>query len=417
MPVLDNIKRLAAVSAALWIADGSAWAQNPAPAPSAPDSFQRDPVGDLNAAAVQAGEFPGSIRLPGNDQISLAIGGFVKAVAIADSDLEGAGPIFLPAQLGTARNDRDGNFGLDASLSRLFFDARSRYDSGSFRGYLEFDANNRNDGSLDFKYRHLYGAWTNPHGTVTAGHTWSTLMDLKILPNGLTEPTVSGPIFARQAQVRWSQTLSERLTYHVAFEDPSSDDVFTGQPSGLGRVSVPDVVGAVELAGDRGHIRVGAVYRTLEVDTGPDIESTANAWGIAVSGRRVFHDKDRLFFQAGYGEGLGRYLLGIQSTSGSAIDPADNQLVVRKNQGAMVGYEHAWDSKKSSSIVLGHAQSDRLAFQPLSEFKSSSFVLLNLMWKVLPQLSMGVEYQYGQRESFDGSSLDNNRVMFGVQFF
>jgi len=417
VPVFEYRERRTALCAALWVAGGSAWGQSPAPAPDASVPFRRDPVGDLNAAAVEAGEFPGSILLPGNEQISLAIGGFVKAVAIADSDLEGAGPIFLPALLGTARNDRDGNFGIDASLSRLFFDARSRYESGSFRGYLEFDANDRNDGSLDFKYRHVYGAWINPHGTVTGGHTWSTLMDLKVLPNGLTEPTVSGPIFARQALVRWSQTLSERLTYHVAFEDPSSDDVFTSQPSALGRVSTPDVVGAVELAGDRGHFRIGAIVRTLEVDTGPDAEASADAWGVAVSGRRTFLDTDRLFFQAGYGEGLGRYLLGIPSTSGSAIDPADDQLVVRRNRGAMVGYEHAWDSKKSSSIVYGHAQSDRLTFQPLSEFKSSSFVLLNLMWKVLPQLSMGVEYQYGTRESFDGSSLDNNRLMFGVQFF
>lgn len=46
---------------------------------------ERDAVGDLNAPAVRAGEFPGSFRIPGPGNVSLAIGGFVKTAVIYDS--------------------------------------------------------------------------------------------------------------------------------------------------------------------------------------------------------------------------------------------------------------------------------------------------------------------------------------------
>jgi len=67
----------------------------PAMAPSATAtavagaSVRRDSVGDLNSRAVAAGAFPGSFVIPGSRDVSLAIGGLVKTVAIADSNAEG----------------------------------------------------------------------------------------------------------------------------------------------------------------------------------------------------------------------------------------------------------------------------------------------------------------------------------------
>lgn len=72
----------------------------------------RDTVGDLNAGAVEAGEFPDSIKIPGNGDVSLAIGGFVKTVAIFDSDAENMGADLLPVTWGTRRSDTEGGFSL-----------------------------------------------------------------------------------------------------------------------------------------------------------------------------------------------------------------------------------------------------------------------------------------------------------------
>lgn len=227
--------------------------------PAAPPPTQgerRDDVGDLNSPGVMAGDFPGSYQIPGTRRVSLAIGGFVKTVAISDSNAEMMGADFLPATLGTRRADEEGAFSLDPTLTRIHFDARSPARTGQLRGYVEYDLNAGNDGSLGVKLRHAYGAWTQEVGTLTAGHTWSTMMDPKCLPEGLTEPTVSGVIFSRQPLVRWSQALAPGTSMHLALEDPSSSD-FSSDDSAVGQTSVPDAgrwgqVNACSIAVTRG---------------------------------------------------------------------------------------------------------------------------------------------------------------------
>jgi len=390
----------------------------PAPPAAAPAARgDRDAVGDLNAPAVRAGDFPGSFRIPGPGKVSLALGGFVKSVAIYDSDAEAMGADFLPALLGSKRPDENGAFSLDATITRLFLDGRAPVPTGQVRGYVEYDLNNGNDGSLAFKLRHAYGMWKNDYGTLTAGQTWSTFMDLKILPEGLTEPTASGPIFQRQALLRWSQALTPQLTYHVAIEDPNSSDVFSDEPA-LGNTSVPD--GVLGLDYDRGglwHVRLNGLLRRLEVDAPGGGREAATAWGTTLTGHLNLFERDRLRFSVAFGEGLGRYLLGIQSTAGAAIDPTDQDLDLRKNWGGMANYEHHWNRVLRSTAIVGYARSKPLDWQSGDTFESSTYASANLMWAVQPYLTLGVEYGYGQRENEDGSDLDNHRVAVGVQVF
>lgn len=333
----------------------------------------RDSVGDLNAAGIKAGEFPGSITIPGTGDVSLAIGGFIKTVAIFDSDAENMGADFLPATLGTRRPDQDGAFSLDATLTRLHLDGRAPVTRGRVRGYVEADLNSGNDGSLGVKMRQAYGAWETDFGTLLAGHTWSTLMDLKILPEGLTEPTVSGVIFMRQPVISWSQPLNPQFTYHLAIEDASSNDVFSEEPS-LGNTSLPDATAGLEFSpSDVGHLRLNGILRQIEIDTIGGGNDDAVGWGLALSGHLKVLERDRIVFSGVYGEGLGRYLLGIQSTAGAAIDPASNELSLRDNWGLMLSYAHPWTDVLRSTAMAGYAHADPLDWQAGDTFESSTY--------------------------------------------
>jgi len=377
----------------------------------------RDAVGDLNAPAVRAGEFPGSLQIPGPGKVSLAIGGFIKTVAIYDSKAENMGADLLPAYLGTKYPDQDGGFSVDATITRLFIDGRAPVPSGKVRGYVEWDLNSANDGTLGTRWRLAYGTWTNDYGTLMAGQNWSTFMDLKILPEGLTEPTVSGVIFQRQGVIRWSQALTPEFTYHIAIEDPNSNDFFADQPA-QGKTSVPDGVLGVEY--DRGglwHLRLNGIVRRLDVSLPDGTDDTANGWGLALTGHLNTFGKDRAVFSGVYGEGLGRYLLGITSNAGSAIDPATGDLNTNRNWGGMASYIHHWTDKLRSTGMVGHARTDPSDWQAGSFFKSSTYAAANLMWAVQPYLTLGVEYAYGSRENKDGSDLDDNRVAVGLQLF
>jgi len=382
------------------------------------NSAPRDMVGDLNAAAVKAGEFPGSIKIPGTGNVSLAIGGFIKNVAIFDSDAENMGADLIPATLGTKRPDTKGGYSMDATLTRLLMDARAPVPKGKVRGYVEADLNNANDGSLGLKLRQAYGAWITGFGTLLAGHTWSTLMDLKILPEGLTEPTVSGVIFQRQPIIRWSQLLNPQFTYHIAIEDASSNDVFSEEPS-LGTTSLPDLVAGLEfMPSNAGHLRLNAIVRKIEVDIpGSGATDDAVGWGLTLTGHLELLEKDRIIFSGVYGEGLGRYLLGIQSTAGGAVNPMNNDVSLRDNWGLMLGYAHRWTDALRSTAMAGYAHAEPYGWQVGDTFESSSYAAVNLMWSIQPFLTFGVEYAYGVRENKDSSDIDNHRIGLGIQIF
>jgi len=136
---------------------------------------------------------------------------------------------------------------------------------------------------------------------------------------------------------------------------------------------------------------------------------------MALSGHLNFFDKDRLRFSGAYGEGLGRYLLGILSTDGSAIDPVRNELRLSDNWGALASYEHHWTEKYRSTAMVGYADSDPFGWQAPGTLKNTTYAAVNLMWQVLSYLSLGIEYDYGRRENKDNSDLDNHRLMLGVQ--
>ena len=100
----------------------------------------RDRVGDLNADAVQGGAFPGSFLIPGTD-VSLAVGGFIKALAFYDSDASDRSPDFLPGEDLVPNETAGGMYAMTAGLSRLFLDTRARTHRGDVRGYIELDFN------------------------------------------------------------------------------------------------------------------------------------------------------------------------------------------------------------------------------------------------------------------------------------
>jgi len=377
----------------------------------------RDAVGDLNSEAMKAGGFPGSFRIPGTTDVSLAIGGFVKVLAIADSRAEAMGADLAPETLGTVRADNDGGFSVDSTLSRVFLDGRAPGGDGELRAYVEWDLNDANDGKLGVHVRHAYGSWKSSRGTLAAGHTWSTLMDTNAIPDGLNA-NPSGVILARQPQVRWSQPLAPRFTVHAALEDPDGGDIADANNAPVpGNTGLPDAILGLEYANSGvGHFRLNGLLRELKANlaAGDDREV---GWGLALSGHLDVQEQDRWMFSAIYGEGLGHYLVGMPARDGATVDPVRNELTARDNWGVMTAYEHRWTGTLRSIAMLGYSKSEPFDWQPDATFESSMYASANLMWQVFPYLSVGAEYTYGKRENKAGPDFDNNRLAVGFQFY
>ena len=82
----------------------------------------------------------------------------------------------------------------------------------------------------------------------------------------------------------------------------------------------------------------------------------------------------------------------------------------------------ALDRERTKKLTLvcapaGYARSKPLSWQSGDTFESSTYASANLMWEVLPYLTFGVEYAYGQRENKDNSDVDNHRMSIGIQYY
>lgn len=385
-----------------------------AAADTVPKAPVRDPIGDLNAEAVLAGSFDGAILLPGT-QVSLAVGGFIKTVAYSDSYLQQAGVSVLPGFFGTAPGG-DGAFGIDATLSRLFFDARAPVRSGSIRGYLEWDFNGSNNGALSMRPRLVFGTWDTGSGRLLAGWHWSTLMDLKVIPESLTEPTLSGAILSRQAQIRWTQPVREGVSVEVAIENPSNRDLFTVE-DGLERRRAPDVVASAEVdSPGRGHLRLAGIVRRVEARTG-DVVGAATGWGLHVGGHLDIRDGHRATASAAYGKGISRYLLGSGPRSGGVVDPGSGDVELLTNYGGLVTYRQRWSEKNRSTVAVGYARGETLDIDPADTYESTTYAYVNFMRSPLPFVTMGVEYSYARLNTLGGDATENHRIALGFQIY
>ncbi len=381
--------------------------------------LERDSEGDLNrrSAAVQAGDLEGTFKIPGRDNISLSIGGFAKTVVYANSDAENQGAIFLPGLLGFERDDPKGDFSVNANLSRTYLSAAAPVETGWVRAYLEYDFNKGNRDSADFNLRHAYASYSGNYGEFLAGQFWSTVMDLKVLPEALTDPTMSGAMFARQAQVRYSLPFRSQYTLYVAIEDPDSNDVFSDEPTN-NLTSKPDYVLGLEYDDPgRWHVRLNGILREIEVELPSGARDNDDGWGAALTGAVQITEGDKLAVGGVYGEGLGRYLLGLQPGAGGVVDIDESKLTARENWGGFAVYSHRWQPGLRSAVIGGYAEAEAESFQPETTFNNTVYAGANLLWSPLSYLTLGVEYVYGKSENEDGVSQDDHRLLFGAQIF
>jgi len=386
----------------------------PAPAPPAPARTReavivRDAVGDLNSGQILSGMFPGSIQLPGPRGVSLGFGGFVKTLGFYDTNAEGREAVFLPSTLGSIRDDRDGGSSLTAELTRLNVDVRGAAGNNKFRGYLEWDMSGDS-----YKWRHGYLTWDNASNQILAGKYWSNFMDLQILPEGLGEPTVSGAIFTRQAQFRFTRRMERGVSFTAALEDPASSDIIASEAVPT-RTAVPDFTTTLTVQGQKAHLMLGGLVRRLTVDPNGNKDLGANGWGIH-AGSHVNLGRDKLTASYVFGSGLGRYLLGVVPSAGAFVDLDNRVLATRNAFGATATYRHQWTENCRSTGGGGYASAETDARQPDGAFRASAFGMANYMCTVHRYLTMGVEYNFGKRWNRVGA-LDSSRFMFGMQLF
>jgi hypothetical protein len=353
---------------------------------------------------------------------SYKFGGFIKTdVIYSDYDsgsYSGAGrDFYIPGTIPVGDNPGESYLDFHIKESRINFRSTHNLDNGAKIGtFLELDfqlsgqGNERVSNSFSPRVRHAfvtYNKWL-------VGQTWQTFFNVGALPENLdfVGPAES-TLFGRQPMIRYTNG-----PWQIAVENPETTITPYG---GGGRIvaddnTAPDVVLRYNLKGDWGGFTAAGIVRQLAYENNAaSIDDKTTGWGISLSGKFVFGNKDDFRWMATTGSGMGRYM-ALNTANGAVLD-MDGNLHAIDSSGIFGSYRHLWSDKWRSNLTLGYLSVDNdTDLTGMGVTKNASSLHANLIYSPQPKLDFGIELLLADREIESGADGDMTRVQFSAKY-
>jgi hypothetical protein len=352
--------------------------------------------------------------------VEFKVGGYAKLSAIYSGTNSGkldntlGRNIYLPTATPVGNGDSYQTLDLTARESRINFGAKTTQGGHKLSMFLEMDFLGTSDGneivsnSYSPRMRHFFFTFDN----WLFGQTWSTFMDTAALAESVDFlPSPEGIVFIRQAQVRYTAG-----NVQIALENPESY-VTNGGTDAANRTDgdvgiLPDLTANMKLKVEGGHLRFNGLFRQISVDQ-PGIDKSEFGFGIGVSGKIKVGSTDDVRFSANYGDGMGRYTsLGLVK-DGILIN---GNIETVKSLAISGAYRHVWDEKSSSNIILSMADIDNPNGAAGNENKGSTSIQINYLFRPVKQVSYGIMYLGGTRETENGDDGRLNRIQAAAKY-
>ncbi|EXB48802.1 DcaP family trimeric outer membrane transporter [Acinetobacter sp. 1000160] len=286
------------------------------------------------------------------------------------------------------------------NVTRLGLNFKTPSVAGEVGGKLEMDF--FGGATRDqFRIRHAYitlDQWL-------IGQTWSTFIAPEYYPETVDAGTFVGGALQRSPMLRYSDKLSANTSFAVAIEDPK----YTATSDPDNEMRMPALVGRLNHKFDNGSLLSGRTFMA-EKKTSTDKQW---AWGVGLGGK--YQLSPQTFLKADYYhvKGDGRFLLWANN---SYVIDDQNNIQSNEFDTISAGITHQFNSQLRSTLGYGYmkAKDDNrfaeIQKNNLTQNKELWQGWINAMYNPYKPITLGVEYVYGERETFDGRNGIDNRV-------
>jgi hypothetical protein len=388
------------------------------PVPQQPTSrTAAEPTPDLPAMVVSAGEFPGSIRIPGTES-AFKIGGQARLVAVHTLSALGTEDRFVTSSIpvGVPRVGDEARTVYSPIASRLNTELRMPSERGPMRLFIESDFAGA---GRTMRLRHAF-LQTN---RFVVGQTWSTFSDPEADTIGIDFEGLNAISRFRQPLFRWTPGgTGARYQWAFAVENPAPD--LTGAE---GVNLTPDFVARLKFHPGRkrgvalytDHIQASPLVRQLRGEVLGQSGDALGTTGIGgnMSGVLVprWDADDRIKFAVNAGSGIGRYIADLSSLGGqdAVYDSMQVSLRALPVSSGYVGYEHAWTRVFTTALAYGVVNVSNLDIQPGDALQRTQRGSVNLMWNPIPQADIVLEFLAGRRVNKDGQRPISSQIQAG----
>jgi hypothetical protein len=245
-------------------------------------------------------------------------------------------------------------------------------------------------------------------------------MDEGMLPTTLDYNGPGGVVFVRQLLARVGVSFGAGWSIQGAVEDPQAD--LSGGGALLGVESDarrPDLVARVRYEGERGHVQLAGLSRSIDVTAASPFgsrERHVSGTGVSLSGSIAAFGDDTVLWQAVTGKGIGRYFNDPISATGVGLAD-DRSLETLRNSGVTLYYQRKWtpDWMTVAGASTLWIDADGALRRP-DELKRIVYASANLIHRLTPTLVVGAELMWGEATRESGEDATNTRVQFSVRY-
>ncbi|MCB1748196.1 MAG: hypothetical protein KDK06_13545, partial [Gammaproteobacteria bacterium] len=347
---------------------------------------------------------------------TVTVGGRIKLDLVFNHTSAGAGSggdtLLSPGAIALDGRGEHDQVDFSARASRLWLKSWTPTALGDAGAYLELDllgsgGDQRVSNGYGARLRHAYGAL----GGVLLGQTYTTFLNVGVLPEHNDDGINAGAVNVRQPLLRVSRPLAGG-DVRLAIEAPET----TLHTANGGRLSpdddrLPDFVLRYDHPLGRGEWTLAALAREIRIDDpllGRDARLAAAG---SLAGILRLGPRDTLRLSASGGSGLGRYLT-FNAFEAGRLD-ARGRIDLAVAAGGYASWQHFWTARWRSNLTAGYAWQDDDGAHG-SENESLYTVHANLLWSPFGSTTLGIEGIYAYRRRVDGADGDLLRLQFSA---
>jgi hypothetical protein len=382
---------------------------------------------------VTRGIMPGSFLVPGINT-SFRLRGFVRLMGLYDFNPVGVPDAFVTNSIPVPQQHGE-NYNMSARMSRFAIESwtPTPFQEWTVHTYIEGDFFNgpgqaAGGGGNPFRLRFAF----IDYGYFRVGQQNTVFMDPSSWPSLVDFQGPNGWVNQRRPGARMTLPLSDLWSWAVGVEQPFSDITTNGL--GTNVQDVPDFATHVRYEADFGHVQLSGLARALGYR--PTDGATTRRAGYGMSASTTFHpwawllgsnplrkdnptalERCRILGQCVAGWGVARYINDeVGQGLDGQVDPATGGFKPVYAAACMVSYEHWYTEKWLSNITYSQTYAGSNGDQPASTYVGARYLAVSLWFIPFRNMSLGIEYLWGERKNLDGERGRANRVNGLVQY-
>lgn len=266
-----------------------------------------------------------------------------------------------------------------------------------------------------FRIRHAYLTYAD----WLIGQTWSNFNAVEYFPETVDAALSVGGSLTRVPQVKYSVPVNPKVNLAFSLEDSKAETVtltgtqnFTTDPDA--KLKLPSATGRINYKFDNGSALSGRAFLTQKA-TNHEGNDDFLAWGAALGGKYQMTDSTLVRFDYNHIKGDTKNLLWSNM---AYVFDENGKMRANEFDALTLGITQKFTPKWRSTLGMGYmkANDDNAFAELVNDMTTQNETLkeawINLFYTPVKTLNFGVEYMYGERETFNGLTGKDNRVNF-----